>query len=116
MKIESKNRAALVALLCLVASGCATTAADYVDGLAGFSVTRGRLLRVNGLVSESITPLADGVVFAIDGGPCQVALEFADGSKRVLNLSSPDQLVCASDADFVLQPARSPRGEEEPRR
>jgi len=101
-------RASLLLLAPIAA--CSTSSAAFVDAQSGYSVTRGKLLRVDGLVSESLVRLGDGVAFNIDGTACKVALSFGDGSKRVLELGEEDVLVCGVDMDYVLQPVQHSGG------
>lgn len=90
-------------LLVAIASSCSTTSTSYVESQAGFSVTKGRILRIENLHSEHIEPLADGVVIAPSREGCRVALQFRDGRRQLLALPPGSILVCAHATDYVLR-------------
>ena len=54
-------------LVCGIAclSACATSAADYVQEMPGYSIIKGRFTRIENMHSEEMTPLSDGIVFVL---------------------------------------------------
>lgn len=106
--------AVLLTLTSLTAS-CASTCLDFVSARPGFSTTKGQITRIDGLVTEKLQKLADGVAFEVTSGQCRVAVEFDDGEERVLELNHPDIVVCGVEADYILQPARDSKGGSAPR-
>ncbi len=84
---------------------CGATVESFVRDKAGYSVTKGRLVRVDRLTSETITTFSDGVAFVVDSSDCKVSMEFADGSQQVIELRHPSMIVMGAEAQYVLQPA-----------
>lgn len=95
--------APVVLLLAVLASACSTTSTSFVEDQSGFSVTKGRVLRIENLESEDIETLADGVAFRMSRGDCRVTIEFPDGRKQHLTLPPGGILVCAHATDYVLR-------------
>jgi hypothetical protein len=95
----------LAAILLLSIAACSTTSDAFIERYPGYSVTRGRLLRVENLSSTTVTPLADGAAFEVDAPRCRVTLRFPDGVERALELQPPAVLICGTERDVVLQPA-----------
>ena len=91
--------------LVLLGAACSTTSESFLDRYPGHAVTKGRVLRVESLTSNTVTALADGAAFSVDTAPCRVLLRFADGQERLLELQPSAVLVCGAKQDFVLQPA-----------
>ncbi|MCA8958727.1 MAG: hypothetical protein KDC87_21805 [Planctomycetes bacterium] len=99
------RRPLLLVLIGLLAS-CATSSTTFIENHPDYSVSRGRIVRLEHLYSEKILPLADGVVFAVSRPDCRVALELPGGERRLLELAPPAMVLCGTDRDYVLEPVR----------
>lgn len=91
----------LPVLLLLLLAGCSTTAISYIDQQPGYSVTRGRIERVENVSSEDLVPLADGVAVRLDQ-PATVTIRFDDDNTRVMDLGAGAIVICSHAADYVL--------------
>ncbi len=106
------RRGASGALLAVLAA-CSTTSASYVDDQPGRSVLKGRIQRVEGLVSEDFRHLADGVAVVVAATGCAVTMQFDDGSQQVIAMVPGSMLVWGGSHDYVVrrepgQPASEP--------
>lgn len=106
---QAPRRGAAAALLpaLLVLGSCAATSRSFVEERPGYAVTSGRITHVEGMSSDQLTTLADGVGVEVDSAQCRVTIEFPDGRTDTLELHPPAFLVFGADRDYVLQPARS---------
>ena len=86
---------------------CASTSRSYVDDLAGYSVTEGRITRIENLEAHLIEPLADGVAMTLTQ-PCRVWMEFDNGESRSFEIGSGVILVHGYDSDFILESTLQP--------
>ena len=99
-----KNPRTLV-LLTLVAglSSCTVTSREYVEDLAGYSVTEGRIIRISNLQSESLESLEDGLAITLNRPGCQVWIEFDSGESKLFKLDPGVILVHGYESDFILR-------------
>jgi hypothetical protein len=93
----------LIAGLC----SCAVNSRSYVERLAGFSVTEGRITRIDNLETDELEPLEDGLAVTLSK-PCQVWMEFDNGETRSFDLSTGVIIVHGYDSDFILESAMDP--------
>ena len=100
-------RALVCALLLLLAplalSACGTTCRQYVEGMAGFSSTRGRVTVIQQLGCQNVQHLTDGVTLLVAEEGCHVTMDF--GAERAdLDVPPGCVLVFGADEDFLLRP------------
>jgi hypothetical protein len=91
----------LVAGLC----SCAVTSKEYVEGLAGYSVTEGRITRIAGLQTETLEPLEDGLAVTVSQPGGKVWILFDSGESRTFELDRGVILVHGYESDFMLRSA-----------
>lgn len=102
MKLRSLFLATLI-LAPLALSACGTTCRQYVDGMVGYSSTRGRVTVVEQLGCQSVQHLADGVRVKVAGDGCRVTMDF--GRERTdLEVAPGCVIVFGEDEDFILEP------------
>ena len=101
MKTLTTLRIGLFSLLASLAS-CSVSSSSYVDDLAGYSVTSGRITRIEGLHAEQIVPLSDGLAVTVSQPGCKVLMQFDDGDTRVFDAGRGVILVHGYSTDYLL--------------
>ena len=111
---RERMRSTLLSVSCLLAAGCSTSAAKFVEGQPAYSVTSGRLVTVDGLTAGAVTDLSDGVAFKVTSGTCRATIAFDDGTERTIDLLAPAMLVCGAERQYVLQPVAGSTARQKP--
>ena len=84
---------------------CALTSEEYVDGLAGYSVVRGRIVEVDALTAREKTRLSDGLALAAKEGRGRITMDFGK-RKKTIALQPGSLLVFSREGDFLLSPLK----------
>ena len=87
-------------------TACGTTMEKYVDEKksVGYSVTRGRIVIIEGLSSNKLEPLSDATAITVSQGQARVTLKFANEQMQVFDVLPGVVIVLGSEADSVLKP------------
>jgi hypothetical protein len=101
VKTRTTLRIGLFSLVAALAS-CAASSASFVGDLPGYSVTSGRITRIEGLHAEQIVPLSDGVAVTVSQPGCRVLVEFQNGDTRVFDAGRGVILVHGYSKDYIL--------------
>lgn len=104
-----RGLAVLVLGLCL--SSCSVSSAKYVNGIRGYSITRGRIIRIDNLYAEQFKPLSDGVAMTLAEDGCSVTVQFREGEDetKIFEIGKGVIIIKAYDGDFILE-SRSDNG------
>ncbi len=104
MKTILTSRLVLVSLVAGLCS-CAVTSREYVEDLAGYSVTEGRITRIAGLQTEMLESLEDGLAVTVSRSGGKVWIMFDSGESRAFDLDRGMILVHGYESDFILRSA-----------
>lgn len=97
----------LAATLCLASlfSSCTISASAYVERAQseqGYSMKRGRITRIEGLHTEKIEHLRDGLAITLDQAG-EVSMSFENENNALFRLDAGSIIVHGRDADFLLE-------------
>ena len=104
MKTIQTARLVLLSLAAGLCS-CAVTSREYVEDLAGYSVTEGRITRIAGLQTEALESLEDGLAVTVSQSGGKVWIMFDSGESRSFELDRGVILVHGYESDFILRSA-----------
>ena len=98
-----RGLAVLVLGLCL--SSCSVSSSQFVNGIRGYSITRGRIIRIDNLYAEQFKPLSDGVAMTIAEDGCSVTVQFREGDDqtKIFEIGEGVILVKGYDGDYILE-------------
>ena len=109
MKTIQTSRLVLLSLVAGLCS-CAVTSREYVEDLAGYSVTEGRITRIDGLQTEALVPLEDGLAVTVSEPGGTVWIMFDTGESSSFELDRGMILVHGYESDFILRSALGSSG------
>lgn len=104
LRIRPLLSCATFALGCAILSACSTSSKVYVEESKTYSVTRGRVLRIEGLTSDKVEALSDGVAITLGSTPCRMTLSFDEKRQKTLDLKQGHIVVFGPEVDYVMQP------------
>ncbi len=98
-----RGLAVLAVGLCL--SSCSVSSSQFVDGIRGYSITRGRIIRIDNLYAEQFKPLSDGVAMTLAEDGCSVTMQFREGDDqtKIFDIGEGVILVKGYDGDYILE-------------
>lgn len=104
LPIPAARGLAVVALAACLSS-CAISSKTYVNEIRGYSVTRGRITRIENLYAEEFQALSDGVAMKLVEDGCTVTMQFKenDDQPRVFEIGTGVILVKGYDGDYILE-------------
>ncbi len=99
------NKLTISVLALLGLSACGVTRESYIEDKKshGYSMTRGRVVLVEGLSSNKIEPLADGTALTITLGKARLTLKFENELTQAFDLGPGVVVVLGSESDCILQ-------------
>ena len=86
-------------------SSCSISSKTYVSEIRGYSVTAGRITRIENLYAEEFQPLSDGVAMKLVEDGCTVTMRFSetDEQQRIFEIGEGVILVKGFDGDYILE-------------
>ncbi len=85
-------------------SACGTTSTQYAEDIKGYAVTQGRIVKVEGLSTDNLQPLQDGLATVIGKSGCRVTLRFDSERSKVFEVGEGVILVHGHESDYILEP------------
>lgn len=84
---------------------CGITRESYIEEKKshGYSMTKGRVVLVEGLSSNKIEPLSDGTALTVSQGKARITLKFDSELTQAFDVGSGVVIVLGSDSDCILQ-------------
>ncbi len=104
LPISGFRHLAVLALgVCL--SSCSISSESFVNQIRGYSITRGRITRIDNLYAEEFKPLSDGVAMTIAEDGCSVTVQFREGDDqtKIFEIGEGVILVKGYDGDYILE-------------
>ena len=94
-------------------SSCSISSESFVNQIRGYSITRGRITRIDNLYAEEFKPLSDGVAMKLAENGCSVTMQFRedDDQTKIFDIGKGVILVKGYDGDYILE-SRSDGGYE----
>ena len=98
-----RGLAVLAVGLCL--SSCSVSSSQFVDGIRGYSITRGRITRIDNLYTEQFKALSDGVAMTLAEDGCSVTMQFREGEDltKIFDIGEGVIVVKGYDGDYILE-------------
>ena len=89
----------------LFLTSCSMSSAQYVLGVRGYSVTRGRITRIDNLYANEFKPLSDGVAMVLSENGCSVTMQFEEGDEqlKVFDIGEGVIVVKGYRGDYILE-------------
>ena len=104
-RIVVKSNRVLVLVLATAAllTSCSVSSESYVAEISGYSVTRGRIMRIENLHANAVQPLQDGVAITLSRPGCLVTIRFDNDESRVMKTGRGVIIVHGYANDYILE-------------